>query len=410
MQKVIFLVDMNAFFISCEMTRNPSLVGKPSAVAGDPKNRSGIILAANYEARSFGVKTTMVIHEALKLCPNLHLVPPDHPFYESKSKQVIAILSNYSPIVEQNSIDEAWLDMTGTEGLFGTPLESAKKIMNEIKDSLGLWCSIGISENKFLSKMASELKKPMGITELWKHDVPTKLWPLPIKAMYGIGKKTADKLNLLGIQTIGELAKCDRKQLTKTFGKYGDELYLHANGHDTSLIEPHCAGEMKSIGRSTTLPEDINDIEKAKLILLKLTDDIGMTARKYGKRARTVQITLKYSDFKVVTRQKTISPTFATNDIYQAGCALLEQNWNKFRPVRLIGISISGFDEDNAMDQLSLFDFCEDICVDNIKNDKLERIDKAIDKIRTKHGINKISRASLINKKGSNSKSYIERI
>lgn len=128
MQKVIFLVDMNAFFISCEMTRNPSLVGKPSAVAGNPKKRSGIILAANYDARAFGVKTTMVIHEALKLCPNLHLVPPDHSFYEEKSEQVMAILSNYSPVVEQNSIDETWLDMTGTEGLFGTPIEAAKKI------------------------------------------------------------------------------------------------------------------------------------------------------------------------------------------------------------------------------------------------------------------------------------------
>lgn len=395
MQKVIFLVDMNAFFISCEMTRNLSLVGKPSAVAGDPKNRSGIILAANYEARSFGVKTTMVIHEALKLCPNIHLISPDLPFYELKSKQVMTILSNYSPIVEQNSIDEAWLDMTGTEGLFGTPLESSKKIMNEIRDTLGLWCSIGISENKFLSKMASEMKKPLGITELWKHDIPTKLWSLPVKAMYGIGKKTADRLNQLGIQTIGEIAKYDRSHLVKTFGKYGDEIYLHANGHDTSPIQPHMAGEMKSIGRSTTLPYDVNDIEKVKLVLLELTDDICMTARKYGKRGRTIHITLKYSDFKVATRQTTISPTCATNDIYQAGRTLLEQTWNPFRPIRLIGISISGFNEDYATGQLSLFD----LLGDNIKNDKLERIDRAIDKIRAKHGINKISRAALVQKR-----------
>jgi len=158
---------------------------------------------------------------------------------------------------------------------------------------------------------------------------------------------------------------------------------------------------MKSIGRSTTLPEDVNDIEKAKLILLKLSEDIGMTARKYEKKARTVQITLKYTDFKVVTRQMTVSPTCATNDIYKAGCSLLEQNWNPFRPVRLIGISISGFDENCAMGQVSLFDLYENKT--NTKDDKLEQIDKAIDKIRTKYGINKVSRASLINKENSNS-------
>ncbi len=398
MQKVIFLVDMNAFFISCEMTRNPSLIGKPSAVAGDPKNRSGIILAANYEARALGVKTAMVLHEALKLCPKMNIIPPDHTFYEMKSNQVMTLLSNYSPIIEQNSIDEAWLDMTGTECLFGTPLESAERIMNEIKDKLGLWCSIGISENKFLSKMASELKKPLGITELWKDDIQIKLWPLPVKAMYGIGNKTADKLNQLGIQTIGELAKHDRSQLLKTFGKYGDEIYLHANGHDISPLQPHTSGDMKSIGRSTTLPNDITDIESAKLVLLELTDDIGMTARKYGKNARTVHITIKYSDFKVFTRQTSIPPTCVTSAIYQAACNLLEQNWNRFRPIRLIGISISGFDADFTTGQLSLFDLNEESIID----DKLERMDRAIDKIRTKHGINKIGRAALIQKHISN--------
>ncbi len=394
MQKVIFLVDMNAFYISCEMTRNLSLVGKPSAVAGDPKNRSGIILAASYEARAFGVKTAMVLHEAMELCPGMILVPPDHAFYEIKSGQVMDLLSGYTPAIEQNSIDEAWLDMTGTEGLFGKPLECAKRIMREIGRELGLWCSIGISENKFLAKMASEMHKPSGITELWKHDIPSKLWPLPVKAMYGIGKKTADRLSGMGIQTIGEIAGHDRGRLVKAFGKYGDEIYLHANGYDASTVEPHGEGDMKSIGRSVTLPEDIIDIENAKLILLELADDVGMTARKYGKKGRTVHITLKYSDFKVVTRQMTIQPTCTTNEIYKAGCTLLGQNWSRFRSVRLIGISLSGFDEGSYEGQMSLFD----LLPGSIKDNRLERIDSAIDKIRTRHGVNKISRAALIKK------------
>ena len=394
MQKVIFLIDMNAFFISCEMTRNDSLVGIPAAVAGDPKKRSGIILAANYEARSCGVKTTMVLHEALRLCPKIILVPPDHRFYGQKSREVMDLLSEYTPILEQNSIDEAWLDMTGSEGLFGKPVDAAKRIMDEIKDSLGLWCSIGIAENKFLAKMAAEMKKPLGITELWKDDIPIKFWPLPVKEMQGVGGKTAEKLNHMGIRTIGELAKFDLSLIVKTFGKGGNEMYLHANGIDNSPVVARMAGDMQSIGRSTTLPEDISDIERARLVLMELADDIGMTARRHGKKGRTVHITLKYSDFRVVTRQTTIPATCTTKEIYQAGCSLLEQNWSGFHSVRLIGMSLSGFHEDGSSGQLSLFDQRED----NVKDDKNERIDQAMDKIRKKHGSEIITFAALVKK------------
>ena len=376
------------------MTRNDSLVGIPAAVAGDPKKRSGIILAANYEARSCGVKTAMVLHEALKLCPKLTLVPPDHHFYGQKSEEVIDLLSNYTPVLEQNSIDEAWLDMTGSEGLFGKPVVTAKHIMDEIKDRFGLWCSIGIAENKFLAKMAAEMKKPLGITELWKQDIPIKLWPLPVKEMYGIGGKTAEKLNHVGIKTIGDLARFDRNLIVKTFGKGVNEIYLHANGIDNSPVLARIADDMKSIGRAKTLPEDISDIEKAKLVLMELADDIGMTTRRHGKKGRTVHITLKYSDFHVVTRQTTIPATCSTKEIYQAGCSLLEQNWNRFHSVRLIGISLSGFHEDCSSGQLSLFDQIKD----NVKNDKIKRIDKAMDKMRNKHGSEIITFAALVKK------------
>ena len=385
---------MNAFFISCEMTRNDALASVPAAVAGDPRKRSGIILAANYEARARGVKTTMVLHEALKLCPRLILVPPDHHFYQQKSEEVMDLLSDYTPVLEQNSVDEAWLDMTGGEGLFGRPLDAAKHIMGEIKDRLGLWCSIGIAENKFLAKMAAEMKKPLGITELWPSDIPAKLWPLPVKEMYGIGANTAEKLSSMGIKTIGDLAGVDVNRLIKTFGKWGDEMHLHAKGIDYSQVLARTTDDMKSIGRATTLPEDISDIEKAKLVLMELADDIGMTARRHDKKGRTVHITLKYSDFRVVTRQATIPETFTTRDIYQAGCNLLEQNWSRSRPVRLIGICLSGFHEAVFPDQLSLFEQREETAI----SEKNKRIDSAMDKIRSRHGSEIITFAALIKK------------
>jgi DNA polymerase-4 len=385
---------MNAFFISCEMTKNPSLVGIPAAVAGDPKRRTGIILAANYEARACGVKTTMVIHEALKLCPKLTLIPPDHHFYGQKSEEVMDLLSNYTPALEQNSIDEAWLDMTGSEGLFGKPFDAAQRIMNEIRDGLGLWCSIGIAENKFLAKMAAEMKKPLGITELWEKDIPVKLWPLPVREMYGVGAKTAEKLNHLGITTIGELAKSNVSTVVKALGKFGNEIYLHANGIDNSTVLARVDDDVKSIGREKTLPEDITDIEKAKIVLMELADDIGMTVRKQRKEGRTVHITLKYSDFHSVTRQMTIPATSVTKEIYQAGCRLLEQNWNKSHPVRLIGISISGFYEDGSSEQLSLFDPMHG----NVQAGKNKQIDKAMDKIRSRYGSEKITLATLVKK------------
>ncbi len=438
MKRTVFLVDMNAFFISCEMTRNPALRGLPAAVAGDPVKRTGIILAANYDARALGVRTAMTLHEALKYCPGLALVPPDHSFYAEKSREVMAILDQFSPVVEQNSIDEAWLDMTGCEGLFGPPLESARLIMQAIETKLGLWCSIGIAENKFLAKMASEMKKPRGITELWTADVPRKLWPLPVQSMHGVGGKTAAKLERLGIRTIGDLARLDSRFLVQLFGKAGDDLHRHANGIDESPVQSHRHDDAKSIGRSTTLAEDVSDLADAKRIILELAGEVGLRARRQGGKGQTVQITLKYTDFKVVTRQATVESTWSTDDIYLAGCALLEQNWDPRRPVRLLGITLTGFSkgdsvQDNAEQaglprQLSIFDMPETLPPgdkpegrpvgqpgqgqasqgkDGLSQvpaassgqqsaTRRDQLEKAMDGILAKHGSGMITRAALI--------------
>lgn len=400
-KRVIFLVDMNAFYISCEMVRNPALKGKPAAVAGDPERRSGIILAANYEARGFGVKTTMVLHEALKLCPNLVLVPPDGTYYEAKSRQVMEMLSRYSPVIQQNSIDEAWVDMSGCEGLFGKPAEAARRMMDAIRNELGLWCSIGISENKFLAKMASERKKPQGITEIWQKDVREKLWPLPVREMYGIGAKTEKKLSSLSIFTIGDLAGFDRGLLTNFFGKYGEELHRLSHGIDDSPVTANPTYDSRSISRSTTLPQDITDLEYAKTVLLKLAEEVGAEARKAAFKGKTVSVIIKYGDFHTITRQKAVDPTYLTREIYKTAGELLKSNWNPSRPVRLLGVALGGSDAD-SFSQVSLFEMAgmngKWGTVDRTKEEKLET---AIDALRQKFGNDKIQRCStvILNKK-----------
>lgn len=394
MERVVFLVDMNAFFISCESTRHPEIAGKPAAVAGDPENRTGIILTANYEARKYGIRTTMVLREAFRLCPDLVVIPPDHRFYEEKSSELMEILSSFTPVVEQNSIDEAWLDMTGTGKIFGEPLEAAKNIMERIKSELNLWCSIGISENKFLSKMASEMKKPLGITELWKKDIQEKMWILPVGSMYGVGKQTSIKLQNMGLRTIKDLALSDRDYLISKLGKMGGEIHLLANGIDMSTVAPHCEGDMKSIGRSVTLSHDTTDIEFAKSVLLELSDDVGMSARKYKKKGHTVQIVIKYSDFKSITRQMSVPPTCLVKDIYTAGVHLLKANWNR-NPVRLLGISLSGFDKNHESKQISLFELPKS---DNemTSNNKIDSLENAIHNIRQKYGSSIIKPGTLM--------------
>ncbi len=392
MKRVIFLVDMNAFFISCEMAQNPELKGKPAAVAGDPKKRTGIILAANYEARRYGIKTTMLIHEARKLCPDIILVPPHHGLYEKNSREVMNILSRYSPVVQQNSIDEAWLDMTGCEALFGKPVKSAERIMNDIMNELDLWCSIGISENKFLAKMASEVKKPLGITELWKNDIREKLWSLPVREMYGIGKQTEKALTGIGIYKIGDIAKSDPQFLIRKFGKYGEEIYHLANGIDESEVEINPVSKSKSVSRTTTLPDNITDLEYAKTVILRLAEDVGAEARKQNCKGKTVSITIRYEDFKTITRQKSVRPTYLTKEIFEAGTKLLEDNWDLCRPVRLLGISLSNISDDES-EQISIFNMNDNIQECTEKEEKLE---KTFDKIREKFGADKIKRAVVL--------------
>jgi len=251
-------VDMNSFFASVEMAENPALKGKPLAVAGNPKERKGIIVTCSYEARKFGVKTTMPVWEAKKRCPDLLIVPPRFDLYKKASAEMFSILRAYSPLVEPVSIDEGYVDITGLEEL-GTPPAIAESIQQQILAELDLPSSIGIAPNKFLAKTASDMKKPMGITILRKRDIPRLLWPRPLIEMHGVGGKTAEKLNGCGLFTIGDLAHADDFLLKQLLGIRGIRLKERANGRDPRPVDPESVNVTKSVGRMVTLSKDTGD-------------------------------------------------------------------------------------------------------------------------------------------------------
>lgn len=407
--KIIMLVDMNAFYISCEIARRPELKGIPAAVAGDPKRRAGIILSGNYESRAYGVKTAMTVNEALRLCPMLELVAPDKDYYSDKSRDILEILKRFTPVIEPNSIDEAWLDMTGTEHLWGEPAKAAQKIMDTIRQEEDLGCSIGIAPNKFLAKMASDMKKPHGVTMLTMDDVPKRLWPLPVRQMLGVGKRTGERLEALGIQTIEDLARISPDYLETIFGRTGLQLHRQAHGHGSDQVEILSADDMKSISRETTLSGDVVNPAEAHSILLPLADDVAQQARAHKKKGRTIQITLRYAEtLKRTTRQRQVAPTDSARIIHKAGCELLDQVWDPEKPVRLIGIGITGFepvgDEPGAA-QIGLDELLAEVEAQASRPKKTAADPGPIlDEIRAKMGEGAIFRGSTLKNRSLNEK------
>ncbi len=396
MDKVIFHVDVNSAFLSWEAVHRlqngdaTDLRELASAVAGDKNKRHGVILAKSTLAKQYGVKTGEPLVDALKKCPNLILVQPHHRMYEDYSKAFIDILNKFSPCVEQCSIDEAYCDMTGMSTLFGPPVEAAYKLKDRVKNELGFTVNIGISTNKLLAKMASDFQKPDRVHTLYPEEIKDKMWILPVGELFFVGKSTEKKLNELGIYTIGDLARMDVGILKSHLKKHGEVIHSFANGMDASIISPEDV-KNKGYGNSTTISFDVEEETTAKMILLTLAETVAARLRRDDMMANVVSVSIVDSDFKHSSHQMTLlSPTHNTDAIHGVACLLFDELWDG-TPIRNLGIQTSKLVSDTAERQMNLFGFEID--------EKKEKLDHAIDKIRDRYGNTAIQRASLIESK-----------
>lgn len=377
----IIHVDMYAFFASVEQRDNPDLNGKPVVVGGSPEQR-GVVAAASYEARKYGVKSAMPTAKAKRICPGLILLPPNHAKYKVVSDCLMQIFRLYTPIVEPISLDEAFLDVNGCEKIFGSPKDIAVKIQQHIEKTLHLTASVGVGPNKFIAKLASGYKKPHGLTVVTQDKVLSFLAPLPVEKIWGTGDKTAHQLKRMGINTIGQLKNVSLHLLEHTFGKYGITLYNFARGEDSRPVNPHT--EAKSVGKEITFGSDVYDLEELKHTLYVLAEKVGRRLRKESIKCTAVTLKMKYPNFQMVTRTQTLyEPTNLTGPIYKTAENLLEKHCRP--PIRLIGLSCSKITRQNT--NLLFPD-------DNII--KEEKITKAVDKLKDRYGEDIITVGSLL--------------
>lgn len=395
MDRVIFHIDVNSAFLSWEAVyRLFHLGGKVdlreqvSAVGGDMAMRHGIILAKSIPAKRYHIKTGETILEAKQKCPELILVPPNYGLYEKCSKAFMDILRQYSPDVEQYSIDEAFVDMTGMEKLWGDPVTAANRLKNQIRDTLGFTVNIGISENKLLAKMASDFQKPDRVHTLWRNEIKDKMWPLPVSDLFFVGRATTQKLLKLGIQTIGDLAHADPELLKIHLKKHGEVIWAFARGMDVSVVQSEAPAN-KGYGNSTTIAFDVTDASTAKLVLLALAETVGTRLRAAQVRAEVIAVGIKSHDLRYASHQMTLrNATNITTEIHKFACQLFDELWDG-SAIRHLGIHTSRIKDGINMRQLDMFDATD--------YEKLEKMDAAVDQIRKRYGIDSVKRAAFVN-------------
>lgn len=393
-KRIIFHIDVNSAFLSWEAVYRLHHLGcqedlrrQVSAVGGDMAMRHGIILAKSIPAKRYRIKTGETILEARQKCPQLILVSPNYNLYEKCSRAFMEILRKYSPCVEQYSVDEAFVDMTGTEGLWGEPQTAALCIKNEIRDTLGFTVNVGISENKLLAKMASDFEKPDRVHTLWKEEIPQKMWPLPVNDLFFVGRASTRKLLNLGIRTIGELAHTDPALLKQHMKKHGEVIWAFANGMDVSIVQSEPPAN-KGYGNSTTIAFDVSDASTAKLVLLALAETVGTRLRGAGVKAEVVAVGIRSSDLSYASHQMTLqNATNITIEIHRYACQLFDELWDG-RPIRHLGIHTGRIRDGVNLRQLDMFD--------DTDYEKLETMDATIDRIRGRYGIDSVKRAVFI--------------
>ncbi len=384
MGRQILHVDMDAFFAAVEQRDHPEYRGKPVIVGADPKQGKGrgVVSTCSYEARKFGIHSAMPIIQAWKRCPDGIYVPPNGKLYSQVSKEIQAIFFEFTDLVEPLSIDEAFLDVTGSIGLFKSGVEIARKIKQRILESQQLTASVGVAPNKFLSKIASDLEKPDGLVVVEEGKEKEFLAPLEISRLWGAGKKTVERLNGLGIHTIGDLQNLPEEVLKKKFGKMGRHFYLISRGIDDRNVVPDHG--VKSVSNEMTFFEDVLDPEIIRRTLLRLAEKVAYRLRLQKLSGKTIHLKLRYEGFETHTRNRTIGNyTSNTQTIFNTVTQLFEESYQPGRRVRLLGVGVSQFGTE-AGRQLSLFDAGEE---------KTDPLDELEDIVRNKFGKNAITRA-----------------
>lgn len=414
MQRVVFHIDVNSAYLSwsalekLKSGEEIDLRKIPAIIGGDMERRHGVVLAKSIPAKKYGVTTGEPIVNALRKCPSLVIEAPDHALYHAYSQALMNFLSEICPDIEQLSVDECFMDFTPIQNRFASPKEAAYFIKDQVRERFGFTVNVGISDKKVLAKMASDFTKPDKVHTLFSWEIQEKMWPLPVSSLYMCGSSSTAALKKLEIRTIGELANANKDILISHMKSHGLLLWEYANGIDDSQVISTPA-EAKGIGNSTTLPKDVSERSEALRYLLSLSDSVSSRLRKAGQLAGMVSVEIKYSNFRTVSHQLSLSaPSNTSQTIYQVSCRLFDELWNG-SPIRLLGVRSSRLTDSSEPAQLSLFDMKENDfelssseelqtqgSYPSPSKEKLAALDKTLDSIRQKYGDSAVVRGSFL--------------